>query len=62
MEQEKRERERALFESIRIDRGTATLSTQEIDERAKKEWLKHHDRIPTLDEIDEMIREVRNGR
>ncbi len=59
---DKRERERALFESIRVDHGIPTIPSKVIDERAKKQWLENHDRIPTLEEIDRVIEEVRSGR
>lgn len=62
MDMDKRARERALFESIRVEHGIPTIPSRIIDERARKQWLETHDRIPALDEIDQVIEEVRSGR
>ncbi len=54
-------RVRALFEEIRVDHGIQTVPMDEIDARAKEQWEATHDYIPTIDEIDRIIQEVRDA-
>ena len=56
------ERVRMLFEEIRVDHGIKTMSPDEIDAKAKAQWEASHDYIPTIEEIDKVIQEVRNAR
>ena len=35
---------------------------ENLDKRATEQYLKTHDRLPTLEEIDAVIKEYRNGR
>lgn len=58
----KREREMALFESIRVDHGLETVPFAVTDKKATEQWLQNHDRLPTLDEINQVIKEVRDAR
>ena len=60
MDMTKQERERALFESMKVDHGLKTVPFEITDQRAAEQWLQPHKDFPTLDEINNVIKDVRN--
>ena len=55
--------EQALFEKVRKKHSTSeTTLRDDIDRRAREQYLNTHDTIPTLEEIDEVINEYRKGK
>ena len=58
---EKKIRERKLFEEIKVTHGIPTIPSEEVDKKALEEWMQTHDHRLTIDEIDAVIEEVKNG-
>ena len=58
----KEDRIKKLFAEIKVFKGKHNFTSEEIDEIALRQWKENHDYIPTLEEIDSIIEEVRNGR
>lgn len=51
-----------LFNDIKVFKGESQVTSEDVDKRALKQWTEKHDRIPTIDDIDLVIKEVRNER
>lgn len=49
-----------LFNDIKVFKGESQVTSEDVDKRALKQWTEKHDYIPTLDDIDLVIKEVRN--
>lgn len=52
--------DKELFKKIKINHGIDTKSSEEICDIATEQWLKTHDCLPSIDEIDDVIKEVRD--
>ena len=65
MDEEKRQREMKLFEEITrkhtFGNSSSIQKNEETDERAKRQYLETHDRLPTLEEIDAVIEDYRKS-
>ena len=65
MDEEKRQREMKLFEEIKrkhtFGNSSSIQKNEETDERAKRQYLETHDRLPTLEEIDAVIEDYRKS-
>ena len=51
-----------LFNDIKVSKEESQVTFEDVDKRALKQWTEKHDRIPTIDDIDLVIKEVRNER
>lgn len=62
---EKKLREQKLFEEVArkhtFGNSTSIQKNEETDERAKRQYLETHDRLPTLEEIDAVIEDYRKS-
>ena len=62
----KRLREQKLFEEITrkhtFGNSTSIQKNEETEERAKRQYLETHDRLPTLEEIDAVIEDYRKNK
>ena len=63
MEKEKEDEVLRLFNELKVDHGIKeTMSLEKLWEYASSQWLETHSDFPTIDEIDSIIDEVRNGK